>query len=196
MGSRNLTMVKNGGKIVVAQYAQHGADPSESGAYCLEFLSKHRLPEFKEQLRKVRFLDFEGRDKKFLEDFDKNVSNKTDAQRHWFNTYRSRSIGAEILDNILTSNDDEILLSDALAFVYDSWGCEWAYLIDLDENKFQVFQGYQKTILDKSQPFFKDEPDEHGYYACKMVVELPLDVLPTEVEFVAMFEEEEDNDVE
>lgn len=64
----------------------------------------------------------------------------------------------------------------------DSVWCEWGYLIDLDEKKFEVYQGFQ-TRPHKGR--FADRPanERSGYYPVKLLTSWPLDDLPDDDEF-------------
>ena len=65
-------------------------------------------------------------------------------------------------------------------FIKDSLFCEWGYIINLDTNQLEVWQGFQKV----------DNTDRYGgtsesqYYACKLIKEYDLDKLPTKEEFL------------
>ena len=58
----------------------------------------------------------------------------------------SRDLGAGVLEYVASSTDT-VNLHDDSDFALDSLYCEWAYVVDLDENEFHVYQG------------FNDDPD-------------------------------------
>lgn len=66
----------------------------------------------------------------------------------------------------------------------DSVWCEWGYLIDLDEKKFELYQGFQ-TRPHKGR--FADRPanERSGYYPVKVLASWPLDDLPDDGSFLA-----------
>ena len=72
MGTRNLTMViDQQGEKKVAQYGQWDGYPSGVGLGVLSFLKdKDLFEKIKSNLSKVRFLDEEGVDKEFIEDYE------------------------------------------------------------------------------------------------------------------------------
>lgn len=51
-------------------------------------------------------------------------------------------------------NSDIIGLVNSEEFAADSLFCEWAYVIDLDKNTFEVYQGFNKKPIDKTERFF------------------------------------------
>ncbi len=145
MGTRNLTMVISQGETKVAQYGQWDGYPSGVGSCLLSFLKSDNFEKMKNNLSKVRFLDVEGEDKDFMESYNKNApewsnepDNRTDEQKEWFNTFCSRDLSDEVLVNIAKSDKDEIILRDETYFAADSLFCEWAYVIDLDKNTFEI----------------------------------------------------------
>lgn len=67
----------------------------------------------------------------------------------------------------------------------DSVWCEWGYLVDLDANTFEVYQGFQ-TRPHKGR--FADRPanERSGYYPVKLVASWPLDALPDDDEYARL----------
>lgn len=178
MGTRNLTMVINQeGETKIAQYGQWDGYPSVQGIDALEFLSiPENIEKLKNNFKKVRFLDDEGKDKEFIEEYIKNVGqwsnepdNRTPEQIKWFSSYMSRDLGAEILYNVANSKDEEILLRDQSEFGKDTVFCEWVYVVNFNTNKFIVLND------------LVSEP----------IKEFDLSNLPTEEEFLKSFKGEE-----
>ena len=188
MGTRNLTMVQFNNEIKVAQYGQWDGYPSGQGATILEFCSNGvNLEKLKLKLEKVRFF----REGEPLE-FNKKLEEK-DAYTHWlYDNYNHRDIGGKILERIVESEEDEeeIILENEYDFGYDGLFCEWAYCVNLDTNKLEVYKGFGKRPLGKKQRFYKEnqKPDEYGYYAIRMVKQFDLNNLPSEAEFVEQLE--------
>lgn len=203
MGTRNLTMVIMGGKTRVAQYGQWDGYPKGQGATILNFLKSTDLNHFSGQLKKVRFITEE--DKKKREEFLKSIGS-TDG---WINMeqsakydnefpYDSRDIGGQILKMIDISTDDEIVLIDSTNFAQDSLFCEWAYVVDLDKRKLEVYKGFVKVPPENPDSRFGNElPEGEEYYPVQIAGEFDIDNLPEEEEFFDYFkklEDEEDDD--
>jgi len=70
----------------------------------------------------------------------------------------------------------KVSLSDD--FIYDSLFCEWAYVIDLDNDTFAIYKGFNKDKLNQSDRFYTEYPNDGGYYACKLYGIFSLDNLP------------------
>lgn len=174
MGTRNLTMViSQEGEKKVAQYGQWDGYPSGVGLKVLAFCSDKELFEkFKNKLSTVRFLDQEGKDKDFIESYNKNApewSNqpdlRTEDQKLWFETFITRNLAASVLHNIANSDLAEIVLFDdeGSAKGNDSW-VEWSYVINLKENKLfvhdlidrQPIKIYDLENIPTEEQFLKD----------------------------------------
>lgn len=211
MGTRNLTCVYVNGEYKVAQYGQWDGYPDGVGVGILTFLEQVDKNDLVESLKKVRFLDVDGVDKEFIEEYDKNCpewssdpDNRTPEQKHWFDTYITRDLSDDVLWNIVLSSDEEIVLRNEIEFAKDGLYCEWAYVIDLDKNTFEVYEGFTKEPLDESERFyFNGEFLEYNistqYYPVKFVCSFDLDNLPSKEEFVKTVTEltsEDDEDEE
>ena len=203
MGTRNLTMVINQeGTTKVAQYGQWDGYPSGQGITILNFLSKDGNQELLQKtLSKVRFLDSEGVDKEFIESYNKNApewssdpDKRTDKQIAWWQKYQHRNIAGEILENIINSTDEEIILTDKSNFGKDSLFCEYAYVVDFSKGTYEVYEGFNKEELLETERFYGKKEDEDEYYGCKLLKTYKLSELPTKEVFLNETElvEEED----
>lgn len=150
----------------VAQYGQWDGYPSGVGSDILEFLkNKELLEQFKKHLPRVRFAAPEGRDKEFLEAYDKaNEDTRTPEQKNWFDTYCTRDLAAEVLTNIANSEDEEILLLDRTnTATTDGW-VEYSYIINFQENTLAVhghvdtppFKVYSLDELPEESDFIRE----------------------------------------
>ena len=70
-------------------------------------------------------------------------------------------------------------------FIKDSLFCEWAYIVNLDTMKFEIWRGFQKEPWPGNR-YGVELKD--GYYPCKLVMDYDLDKLPTPGEFIDYFE--------
>lgn len=198
MGTRGLTMVIHEEKTKVAQYGQWDHYPSGQGVHVLNFLKTKNLNQFKEQLKKIKFID-EEKDKE-IDEFMKSIGSKdgwmTSEQAEKYHKaypYLTRDHGAAILDRILESTDDVIWLRDSTDFAGDSLFCEYAYVIDLDKEKFEVYQGFNQQPLEEGERFKNVKVDEKSEYTpVRKIKEFDFNDLPTEDDFVSQCEGEDE----
>jgi len=211
MGTRNLTMVISNGETKVAQYGQWDGYPSGNGVIVLEFLQSTNLEEFKNKLNKVFFTN--GNKEKEIKSFCESIGAKdgwmTGDQSKLYQEkypYLTRDNGAKILDMIRDGEEDEIWITDSTDFAGDSLFCEWAYLVDLDKNRLEVYEGFnQKPITIEDRFFYlmqnslednkerKDNGSDSEYYPIRMVKSYDLNNLPLEDEFLNDFKQEQEN---
>ncbi len=183
MGTRNLTMVISQEKTKVAQYGQWDGCPEGQGATALEFLRKSDLNKFKEQVDKLSF---------FTEEEIKAI----DSDGNWKDKYPylSRDMGAEILKAIYDGQVEKLINKEA--FAGDSLMNEWTYVIDLDKNTFEVYEGLNQKPLAETERFFSyfNHPEHRTekYYPVKLAKTYSIAQLPTEEEFIADFTEKEE----
>lgn len=202
MGTRHLIAVVYNNGYKIAQYGQWDGYPSGQGFGILEFLrNRDSVEKLKSALGRVRFYDAEGRDKDFIDEYNKNApewsnepDNRTEEQKRWWNIYMSRDLGSEILENVSKSEDEEILLRNSIDFAYDSLFCEWAYVIDLDKNMLEVYEGFNKeTIAGGRFPSSKKPKKEEEYEPVRLVQFYFFDDLPTNTTFLRELCSTEDN---
>lgn len=178
MGTRNLTIVIQDKKPVVAQYGQWDGYPEGQGTTCLNFLLNCDLNRFKEVLTRCRFIE-----------------SKQSEQYHKKNPFLTRDNGAGILNLLYEDKTDKLLwIHDNSEFAADSLFCEWAYVIDLDKNTFEVYTGFNYSPLTENDRFYPLQKDnihfEDQYYPVKHLITFTLDNLPqTAVEFVQKCEQ-------
>jgi hypothetical protein len=82
------------------------------------------------------------------------------------------------------------VIEDSSDFPTDSLYAEYGYVIDLDEQVFEVYRGFQKVRHSAGR--FADRrgsDDSTGYFPCARVQHWTFSALPTEDEFVAACEE-------
>lgn len=86
-------------------------------------------------------------------------------------------------------------MPDGGNFYADSLFCEWGYVIDLDAETFEAYKGFQREPHTEGRFAAEFESAEHRtsqYYPIKLIKSWPLSDLPTDEEFIAATEPEED----
>jgi hypothetical protein len=202
MGTRNLTMVISNGETKVAQYGQWDGYPGGQGSTALEFLRKMDANKFREKVGNLRWITKE----------EATALDETD----WTKThpFLSRDTGANILNTIyydsmeIRDPDANVFsgkkidfpckvefLQDESNFAADSLFCEWAYVIDLDKNTFEVYEGFNKSPLDENDRFYHLEKtrEDSEYYPIRLSKSYDLNNLPDVETFINDFKEEDED---
>lgn len=209
MGTRNLTCVVKNGEYKVAQYGQFDGYPSGVGCDILEELLKpNSIKLLKENVDSLKIVTQEMIDKEIiakagsLELFKGMEVIKRNNIWEEINTLYptpTREVAGKIINYIVNGYDDYISLY--LSFAADSVFCEWAYVIDLDKNTFEVYSGFNKEPLTEEDRFFEFESlCENGYHPVKKVIEFNLDNLPSQSDFCdtidKLVNEDDDKEIE
>jgi hypothetical protein len=172
MGTRNLTVVYKDGTHKVAQYGQWDGYPSGQGLTCLRFLQKMDKQTFMQQL-------------------DTKVGWATPEDVAAKHPYNNRDVALGILELIYNS-ECELKIVDKIEFGKDSLFCEYAYVIDLDKDTFEIYEGFNIDKLESTERFYTEQPKEGEYFGVKLIKTYPLGALPTEEEFLQELEGEDD----
>lgn len=126
----------------------------------------------------------------FAEHFDSRVS--TGSPDEWYALLRE-------LQGALMKTIDAGYMIDSHSFVNDSLFCEWGYIVNLDEEVFEIYQGFQTENHDKGRYALAEgitvkEPSYEGgdsYYPIALVASIPFAELPDEAGFLIFAEPNE-----
>lgn len=197
MGTSNLTIAKKDGEIKFAKYCQWDGYPSGVGTDILDALKTIGIDRVKEIVDRVRLLTED--DTNYIDSFDRMVAvNKhgyTINEPEWkvkFPWVSRDCNGGELL-NHLNNTDDTLAVKYHEDFAADSLFCEWCYVIDLDLNTFEVYEGFNKEPLTDTDRFYylqdKNE-NESGYYPVRIKKAYSLSELPDNLDELEIEEEE------
>jgi hypothetical protein len=198
MGTRHLISVIKDGEYKVAQYGQWDGYPSGQGRDILEFLTRYMDRNiFENKLNQLTWA---------TEEEIKNmwVECGADPENEWVNMKVSdefqkrypennRDTGSEIL-HIIQNSNKHLKLQNNIDFAGNSLYCEWAYVIDLDRNTFEVYKGFNKNPLNEDERFYFLQKEESKYHPVKHVFTFDLNNLPDEETFLSKSENEEDEE--
>lgn len=177
MSTRNLTCVVHECEYKVAKYCQWNGYLDSQGKIILDFLSK--------KFDKATFLAEMLRVRKPTDEEIKEIN----SCKEWAVKYPflSRDMGGDILEEI--QNRKVLYHIPDVGFAKDSLFCEFAYVIDLDKDTFEVYKGFVKTPISSTERFYFEGYEKDGYYPVKLLKEYKLDSLPCEKEFFAIDKE-------
>jgi hypothetical protein len=186
MGTRGLTVVIMDGKHRIAQYGQWDHYPTGQGATAMQFCRKHLSTEegrekFRKAVNRTEFADQERLDK-LLKRIGISGEWMSMEQAERFKTKYpalSRDAGAKVLDLVLGGKK---LLRDSIDFAAESLFCEWAYVIDLDACKLEVYEGFQKAPHKRGRFADMDVSEKpvvgDKYYPVALIASFDFDKIP------------------
>lgn len=192
MGTRHLTIVIQNNDYRVAQYGQWDGYPEGQGLVVLNFLKNCNLDDFKKQIDKCSFIEDENFYKNAYEELDIKpvdgfiTSEEADKFKRRY-PQLSRDMGASILEFILTN--DNVLLKNSIEFSKSAY-CEWAYLIDLDNDVLEVYLGGCVSPMKPTDRFFL-EKKEKGDCPIQLIMSFDINSLPSENDFVDILKSKE-----
>ena len=202
MGTRNLTMVVLDGEYKVAQYSQWDGYPSGQGETVLRFIldklggSSVKTTMFKLAINKCKFLTDQEIKNKWIEcGADPNhdmvgmeVSNKF--KQNYPELYRDS--GAGVLSLIQNGVSE---LQDSIDFAADSLFCEWAYLLDLDNEVLEIYKGFVKEPLEEKDRFYYLQGQcKKDYFPVRLLSKIPFDKLKADTMEILQREMDEEED--
>ncbi len=199
MGTRNLTVVISNKEVKVAQYAQWDGYPSGQGATIVRFITTHlngysrNTSAFVRKLQNTRFISDEEITARWEErgakDGMADMAASERFQARWMTL--SRDCGADVL-NYIHYRGGDVELSNQFEFAKDSVFCEWAYVLDLDNEILEVYKGFnQEPLTPEDRFYFNGEVHERSsdYYPVKLLCEFRFKDLRSVEDFVKACEE-------
>lgn len=193
MGTRHLTCVVLDGEYRVAQYGQCDGYPDGQGAVIIKFLREEYLPGlFRAKVDATKVVDADEYRRRWnalnLSKGDKfGFVPYSDAQRFAMSyPHLNRDMGAGILAWVQSAKAPEVTLS--VQFAADGLFCEWAYVLDLDHDMLEIYQGFGKTPPPPGERFADFQLETYGadvgqYYPVRLVDKKPIDWIRSEDEF-------------
>jgi len=173
MGTRHLTIVKQEGEIKVAQYGQWDGYPDGAGTDIVNFLHEIRSPEMMERFRRrvalcrwasqeeidsineaMDMTDIEDPLNQLYPEFGRDTSASLlwmimNGKKNYLLPENQQERLGSTRFNLRAANlaeeesEEATLLNNSLDFGNDRLFCEWAWVIDLDEDKLECYCGYR-----------------------------------------------------
>jgi hypothetical protein len=192
MGTRNLTIVYSDGEYKVAKYCQWDGYPQGQGTTILNFLregfDKDKLTVEVAKLREATEEEVQAAWVECgAEPGSEFVSMAVGDKMKENYPYWNRDMGGEIIEWIQEGKISAV--QNDLNFAADSLFCEWAYVLDLDKNLLEVFEGFNKNPLEEDERFKflegKTDQDyrDEKYYPVRLIQSYSLSALPTVEKF-------------
>ena len=173
MGTRHLTIVKQNGEVKVAQYGQWDGYPDGVGTDIVNFLHEIRSPEMMERFRRrvalcrwatqedidsineaMEMTELEAPINQLYPEFSRDTSARllwlimNGKKSYLLPENQQERLGSTQFDlhaAIIAEEESEeaTLLNNSIDFGSDRTFCEWAWVIDLDEDKLECYCGYR-----------------------------------------------------
>jgi len=189
MGTRNLTCVVKDGEYKLAKYGQWDGHRESLGAEILTFLrDEFDREKFLKGLSKVKLITTEKLQQFWTEvgadpksNFCSMEVSEKFKQAH---PELSRDPSGAVVLRMIQAGTCE-WSRPGIEFAADSLFCEWAYVIDLDKNTFEIYEGFNKTPLDSSERFANvplpplQAGENREYYQVRLLRSYSLRRLPT-----------------
>ena len=177
MGTRHLICVVKDGAYKVAQYGQWDGYPSGQGVDILDILNSESfdLEVFRKKVDQVHWIT------------DEEIA-VVEASKNWTKEYPylNRDCGADILTHIFLA-DESLALANNIRFAGES-SCEWVYVIDLDNDTLEVYEGYNHNELNENDRFFAYTQNDERCFPVKLKKAYDLHKLPSNEQFIAELE--------
>lgn len=188
MGTRSLIAVYMDGEYRIAQYSQWDGYPEGQGDTCRKFLCEDMVEQkFRIELRKLRMIHSQKQ---------MTAIKSTYKEGTYFPEF-DRDTGADILNIVQNGGTTSGCVANNIGFAACAglFGCEWAWVIDMDRRTFEAYEGYNRTPLVPEDRFYFLEPQrDEGYHPVKMVTSWSLSDLPDRESFLNAFEREKENE--
>ncbi len=140
--------------------------PDGLGAEVVNFASKKKnIKNLKKRIPFVKMVS--NNDTPTKEDIKKysnyaNLSVSDQSKKDWYCLLRNTQ-GVETFEEIAAGNVEVMI--DSFEFLRESLFCEFAYIINLDEEKLEFYEGFNKKSQEDNPLPFDQKPDkENGYY--------------------------------
>tara|TARA_Y100000004_G_scaffold154497_1_gene178674 strand:- start:364 stop:1083 length:720 start_codon:yes stop_codon:yes gene_type:complete len=173
MGTRHLTIVKQKGEVKVAQYGQWDGYPDGVGTDIVNFLHEIKSPEMMERFRRrvalcrwatqeeidsineaMEMTELEAPMNQLYPEFSRDTSARLlwlimNGKKNYLlpNNQQPRLGATQFNLAAATVAEEEskeaTLLNNSIDFGNDRMFCEWAWVIDLDEDKLECYCGYR-----------------------------------------------------
>lgn len=198
MGTRNLTVVVANSDYKIAQYCQWDGYISGQGVTILNFLRNEMDSSFKEKVEKCSWITPEQHKQYWVDcgaspDSDMVGMDVSDKFKKKY-SHLHRDCGAGIL-KLVQDSPSGLKLQNEIEFAADSLFCEYAYVVDLDKNTFEIYKGFNQEKLAADERFaFLSEKASREYQPVKLLKSYSLDNLPTEEEMVKDCEPSEEDE--
>lgn len=166
MGTRGAFGIFKGGQTK-ATYNHYDSYPSGLGVELLESLSKHNIEALNKTFDNIVLVngDVEPTDEQIAECL-KIIDTNGDKDWYWLLRDTQGDLDAYVVKGLKYMIDGQNFLKDSLF-------CEWAYIINLDENVLEIYKGFQHEP--DFNRYYDDALKDEEYKNCKLISKINLE---------------------
>lgn len=185
MSTRGLYGIRKDG-IDKCTYNHSDSYPSWLGRKVLEFCANNTIENLEKFFNKIELVDesskpTEEQIKKCVEAGYYNGVVSTKSVDDWYCLLRNLQGNFDEYQDLIDNDEAKtIFMTDCISFIKDSLFCEYAYIINLDDEVLEFYEGFQKEAQKGNR---YGETEEDGYYPCKLVFAISLDeIIETDID--------------
>jgi hypothetical protein len=176
-----------GAGIDKTTYNHFDSYPDCLGNDVVEFCKKTSIAEMNAIFDRIILVEEDSRPTKqqiddCIEFYDGNVS--TQSIDDWYCLLRNLQGNFKEYQKCIDEGS-KVYMTDGIDFIQDSLFCEYAYIINLDDEVLEFYEGFQKEPQVDNRYGITDD---RGYYPCKLALIIPLDELEDVDKIVKMME--------
>lgn len=170
MGTRHLVCAVLNNEFKIAQYGQFDGYPDCAGRGTCEFIQQNDMDKFKSC---VSELTEETNLREILNQYGNDGWMNLEQDRKFQENYPQyhRCTSAKIFDLVLNHGVKKVSLY--VEFGKDSLFCEYAYVLNLDNNTLEFYKGFQKEPHNSGR--WAGQEGEEDYYPIKLIETIPFD---------------------
>ena len=177
MSTRGLYGIRKNG-VDKCTYNHSDSYPSWLGRKVLNFCANNTIENLEKFFNKIELVDesskpTEEQIKKCVEAGYYNGVVSTKSVDDWYCLLRNLQGNFDEYQDLIDNDEVKtIFMTDGISFIKDSLFCEYAYIINLDDEVLEFYEGFQKEAQKGNR---YGETEEDGYYPCKLVFTISLD---------------------
>lgn len=178
MGTRGLYGIRKNG-IDKATYNHFDSYPEGLGKDIVKFCANNSIDRLERFFNSIEIVDENS--KPTIEQINDcltagytDLSVSTKNVDDWYCLLRNLQGNFDEYQKCIYSNR-KVYMTDGIGFIKDSLFCEYAYIINLDDNVLEFYVGFQKEPQEGNR--YGATNFYSGYYPCKLVATFPLDDL-------------------
>ena len=172
MGTRGTYGFRKNGTDKLT-YNHYDSYPDYLGRQVVEFCQNHSIEELNKIFDKTIMVNesdtpTEEQIKECIENGFSDFSVSSESKTDWYCLLRNCQGDLECLADA----NDHAYMTNSFDFIKDSLFCEYAYIINLDDEVLEFYEGFQKKPQEGNR--YGTKADDSGYYPCKLSLTIPL----------------------